>query len=299
MTGNVGPLRVHAPDGSLLEGDLHEPSAVDGRVKGTVLALHAMMVDRRSMDRPEGRGLATTLAEAGWRVLRADFRGRGADGRPSRRRDWRYEDLVLQDVPTWLRVARSLGPGPVVVVGHSLGGHVTAASVAAGVARPDALAMLAANVWMPQLEPDPARRVRKRLVVDGFSGLATVLGRVPARALRVGPADEARGYARDLAVPMRTGRWGTRDGAQDWWSDWRRADVPVAAWVAAGDRLLAHEDGAGAFARQGGAKVFRVGDGGCGVDGRPDHMGLVTDPASEPAWRHVEAWMSGCTRPGA
>jgi len=46
-----------------------------------------MMVDRRSMDRPGGTGLASVLAAQGWRVVRADFRGRGVDTPPGRERD--------------------------------------------------------------------------------------------------------------------------------------------------------------------------------------------------------------------
>ena len=36
-----------------------------GRARGVVVAGHAMMANRRTLDRPHGQGLASTLAAAG------------------------------------------------------------------------------------------------------------------------------------------------------------------------------------------------------------------------------------------
>lgn len=282
---------ARTPDGVSLGWRRRDPV---GPARGTVLALHAMMVDSRTLDRPDRPCVAATLQGAGWRVLSADFRGRGLSPVP-RGADWSYADLVLRDVPTLLRAARATGPGPVVVVGHSLGGHVTAASLASGVAQADALALVAANVWLGALEPSLPRRLRKAATLRAFDGVARVAGGMPARRLGIGPVDEARGYATDLAATMRRGWWGTRDGRIDWWRGLAGVDTPVSAWIATGDRLLAHLDGAAAFAAQAGGEAVVVGQGGAGVDGDPDHMGIVTDPACAPAWSRLAAWLNAVT----
>ena len=61
-------------DGHQLVADLHLP---EGSPKGLALLGHAMMVDRRTMDRPKGHGLASVLVSRGFAVLNVDFRGHG------------------------------------------------------------------------------------------------------------------------------------------------------------------------------------------------------------------------------
>ena len=77
-------MKVDAADGWSL--DVSRIAAK--RPIGAALLLPAMMVDRRTMDRPPGRGLGSTLAAAGWDVYLGDFRGHGRSGprMPSRRR---------------------------------------------------------------------------------------------------------------------------------------------------------------------------------------------------------------------
>lgn len=286
MKRNSDPLEVVTPDGVRLGGRIWRPEGL--RARGTVVALHAMMVDHRSLDRPTGAGFASHLALDGWRVVAGDFRGRSGEG-PG---DWTYADLVYRDVPTWVARARREGGGPVFVVGHSLGGHITAAALASGVVKLDGLLLVAANVWLPQAEPALWRRGLKRAVVEGFAGLAAGVGRFPARGLGIGPCDESRSYARDLARPMRAGDWSGGRQRVDWWWRWGQVGAPVSAWLASGDRWLAERRGASAFASPAGAEVHVVGGGGAGVEENPGHMEILTDPRSAPAWSAMSAWMA-------
>ena len=124
-------LCIRAADGWALNIEVIQEV---GPLKGLAVLGHAMMVDRRSMDRPRGAGLASTLAQAGWRVYLIDVRGHGASSPPaSCQWPWTYDDIVRFDLPACVEAARNDRPGyPVVLVGHSLCGHCSIAAAGTG-----------------------------------------------------------------------------------------------------------------------------------------------------------------------
>lgn len=85
-------------------------------------------------------------ADAGWHVSAADWRGQGASGRMT------ADPLVghITDFSIWIADLGALWrdwvnttPGPHVLVGHSMGGHLVLRGVADGAASPDALVLSA------------------------------------------------------------------------------------------------------------------------------------------------------------
>ncbi len=280
MTGRT----VRARDGIELAVAITRP---EGRPVARAVLLHAMMVDARSLDRPRGRGLATALAAAGIEAWRADFRGHGGSPCPT----WTYDDLVRLDVPALVAAARAEG-GPVVVVGHSLGGHVAAAAVAEGL-EVDALVLLAVNVWRPSRTPSRRARLLQGLVMRSFEATARGVGRFPSRRLGVGTADEAAPYVRDLTRFWRRDVWGSRDGV-DWGAALAARRLPVLTVAGAGDRWMCPPEGARRFADVFppgcvDAWVERAGERGCPWD--PDHVGLACDERSRPVWDRVAGWI--------
>ncbi len=279
-----------------LHGD-HHPAATGPRA--VILLLHAMMADRRSCDRPAGAGVASELARAGFDVINADFRGRGAAGpRPSEGARWGYDALVREDVPAWVGVAREVaarrGGAPVVVMGHSLGGHVSLASLAGGHTSVDAWVGLAANIWLRSLEPSRRYRLIKLGSIGLFAAVAAAHGHLPARRLRLGSADEAMPYAADLFRFVATDRWRSADGHEDWMQLAQRLTLPRLSLLATGDHLLGREAGARPWAQAAGAtpaEVWRVGGGERGVAAHPGHMELVTDPAHRGWIPEVARWL--------
>lgn len=271
-----------AADGTALGADR---LAAVGPRRGAALLLHAMMVDRHSY-RGE-RGLPGVLAAAGFDVVVADLRGRG--GSPAE--TCTYEDFVRRDIPALLAATRALGDGPIALVGHSLGGHAGIAAAVEG-ALADAYVLLAANVWLPSLEPSRSRRLRKAASMAAFLTLARAAGRFPSRAVRMGPVDEARPYVEDLVRFWRDDRWVSRDGA-DWLAGMAGVRRPVLSVLGAGDGLLGHPDGATAWARHLPDVDVRVVGRATGLPFDPDHMPLVTDPRSAPAWTEAVGWLRG------
>ena len=259
-----------------------------GPARGSVLLLHAMMVDARSLDRPPGAGLASTLAGAGFHVHRADFRGRGMSRGPE---DWTYDDLVYRDVPALVRAVAERDGWPPFVVGHSLGGHVTAASWGQGRCDLAGLVGIAANVWMPSLEPSRRRRWAKGAGMAAARVSLRMFGGLAAKRIGMGPVDEAPGYGRDIVRYWRSDRWTDRAGV-DWLAGLSTVDGPMLAVVSDGDALLAHPVGAIRWARHiRDCTVWRVADGAHGMLSPPGHMGLAIDPVSTGLWKDIAAWM--------
>lgn len=268
-----------------------------GLRRGAALLLHAMMVDRRTMDRPRGAGLASTLVKAGFDVHVADLRGHGGSGPTAREGGrWTYDDLVLRDVPALVGAVRDRDGGPLWVVGHSLGGHVALATAGVGAhtLAPDGHVLLGANIWMPSLEGSRRRRMAKGAMIRMFRAATNRVGRFPARALRVGPVDEAAPYVWDLCRAWLHDRWGSADGRHDYLSCLSYVDGPVLAVVGQGDRLLGHAEGVRAFVEQigpGRADFWLARPGTFGLSHAPSHMGLVADVRCAPLWDEIARYM--------
>lgn len=114
-------------DGVALSGHVWRPSG--GKRGGTVIVNPATGVPARYYHR-----YAAFLAEAGFQVLTYDYRGIGAS-RPASLRGcgFRWRDWGEQDFDAALRhVEAQDWPGPVQVVGHSIGGFLPGLSPRAG-----------------------------------------------------------------------------------------------------------------------------------------------------------------------
>ncbi len=264
---------------------------------GAVLLTHAMMVDRRTFHRG-GQGLAPFLAEQGWRVFTADFRGRSGSGRsPRDGGEWTYDDIIFHDLPALVTAVRArIGALRLVFGGHSLGGHtgLAAAGLKLFDVPPEAFVLLSSNIWRPSLEPNPFRRLRKGALFWFFHQIAKPLGYFPSRTVRMGPCDEAGPYVADLRRTWSEDRWGSRDGRVDYTAGLADLDVPILSVIGEGDRLMAHPVGAKRWFDAVGsarAEFWLAGRGRFGLSFDPNHMTLVTSADAKPLWAEIERWM--------
>ena len=225
-------LELRTSDGVRLRATLREPA---GEPRGTMVLAHAAFARRTEWERPRGRGLAGLFVRRGYRTIALDFRGHGDSGTEGTGGDG-YDAYVRYDLPTVVACARDRG-GSIVVVGHSLGGHVALASQGLGLLGADAIVAVAANVWHPTFEPSLARLLLKRATAATMTRLTSLLGKFPARALGVG-SDDARLSA--MSAFLRTpadGSWRSDDGRDDYLAALTRVDIPVCALLSDGDRL--------------------------------------------------------------
>jgi predicted alpha/beta hydrolase len=290
-------LRTTTPDGVSLALEYHAPP--DGApVRGVVWLGHAILANRRSLDRPRGAGLASEIARAGMHTYNVDLRGHGRSPLPAERRgEWVYDELIRHDFPAVTQLLRERHPGlPIAVVGHSLTGHAAAAWIGTrpeGAPPPvDALVTIAANVWIRRFEPSAAMWLKKLALLGVIFGFTAAVGRVPARALRYGSEDLPAAFSRDWRRWSLTDRWDSRDGV-DYLAGLARVPVPVLAILGGGDALLCHPMCGELFHRRlTGAPVEIEVVGAADVGYEPGHMELVTDARSRPLWKRIAGWLA-------
>ncbi|MFT3663635.1 lysophospholipase [Piscinibacter sp.] len=102
-----------------------------GAARGTVLLVHGLGEHAGRYEH-----LAARLAAQGWRVVGYDQRGHGAS--PGARGALPDGEALLRDLAAVIDAVRAERPGPLVLLGHSMGGLVAARFVAEGLRTPAA-----------------------------------------------------------------------------------------------------------------------------------------------------------------
>jgi predicted alpha/beta hydrolase len=290
---------IATDDGWKLVADVHEP-----RTPHAVAVLsHAMMVDRRTMDRPAGGGLASALAARGIVAINADLRGHGASGPTAREGGrWTYDDVIARDLPALVAHARARYPSlPVVSVGHSLGAN--ASLLAAGLfpeRAPDAIVALAPNLWAPRFEPSVRKRVAKGAALLLWAGVTAPRGYYDSRAFRMGSAPEPWSYVRQFLDFYFTNAPRSADRAYDYVEALHRITAPVFAVSSDGDTLFARPPAVSRFLGEiSRAHVTHRVITAAEIDPPPDHMQIVTLASSRIVWREAADFIDAQRRGSA
>lgn len=270
-------LEIRTEDGVALRAIVDDPP--EGiELRGTCVMAHAMFARKSEFGRRERAGLAQAYAAQGWRTIAFDFRGHGESTLPKNAAEWGYDDLVRLDLPAVVGCARARSEDkPVVVVGHSLGGHVALAAQGTGKMSADGILAIASNLWIRELETSRLRWAAKLALGRGMLEAVTRVGSLPARRLRIGSDDASGRFVRDVLRFMGAGSWRSADGADDYFASLARVVVPVCAVASDGDVLTCHPASAEAFVRRcaGPLELFRVTRSDDGSRA-PGHMEMVT-----------------------
>ena len=184
---------ITTPDGCRLhldDGDAAAAAPPDG-ARGAVLIVHGLGEHGGRYD-----GLAAQLRRGGWAVQRYDQRGHGRSGGP--RGGLPAGSSLLADlglVLAWLQASRAGRgqSGPLVLLGHSMGGLVAGRYVAEGLQpRPAPWWQPVQTLVMSSPALDPGMNGAQRLLLE-------LLGRL-APDLAVGNGLDPRWISRDPAV---------------------------------------------------------------------------------------------------
>jgi predicted alpha/beta hydrolase len=253
--------------------------AATGKRRGVIVCLHAMMTDGRYFGATRDGSFAHELAAGGFDVLVPDFRGHGKSELRAGRDDWSFDDLVELDLPA-IVAAADCAPSELVLLGHSLGGLVTAAALGIGAIPSPRLVLLAATtVWLGET-------AKRRALMSLYRGITAVVGKAPIRTLRIGSADEAATYMKQLTGWSRAGKWTNLRGA-DYAAGLANVETPVLPFVGAGDWMCTPTDARGFVKKLPNAAPVRVVGVQHGDALDPDHFALFTKPEMRPLWRDL------------
>jgi pimeloyl-ACP methyl ester carboxylesterase len=106
--------------------------------------------------------LLPPLTEAGFRVVAVDGRGQHESGGPRDEAAYAQAELAADVLAQTTALTEAYGPGPLHVLGHSLGGHVVRAAAITG--RPDWTSLTLMSSGAGQVAPDQQARIQ--LLVD-------------------------------------------------------------------------------------------------------------------------------------
>lgn len=290
-------LEVRTADGASLRAIVVDPP--EGvLLRGTCVMAHAMAARKSEFGRRDRPGLAQAYAQQGWRAVAFDFRGHGDSTAPQGKEDWGYDDLVRFDMPAVVECARARSEErPVVVVGHSMGGHVALAAQGTRRMVADGLVVIACNLWLRQLETSRLRWAAKlatgRLMAESIARV----GRLPTRRLRLGSDDVSARFLADVLRFLERDRWTSDDGKDDYLASLGEVLAPVSSVASDGDLLICHPASAELFARRCRGpldlvRVARSDDGGRA----PGHMSLVTTSRARIPLRRALSWVEANLR---
>lgn len=220
-------LRVHSSDGA--ETDATVFTIADARAP-VVLIVPAMGVPARFYV-----PLAESLVRRGLHAVTVDLRGIGSSNRrASRRTDFGYAEMVESDLPAAVTVVRARFPhSPLWLLGHSLGGQLSALYLARNPDAAQGLLLVASasihyKTW-------PANGRWGLLAFSQFFALiASVLGYLPGKRLGFGGL-EAKTVIHDWARLGRRGVFAPSGSSFDYEAALRALARPVLGLSLAGD----------------------------------------------------------------
>jgi oxygen-independent coproporphyrinogen-3 oxidase len=272
---------VRASDGVSLALHRLDPAAATGRPP--VLLAHGAFTSHRVWLRggKSNTGLAPFLLERGHDVWLGDWRHHGASEREPRAFHWHFEDVIQRDAAAFLsEVRRETGSSSCTWIGHSVGGTIGMAVLARDPA-------LGPSVIVTLGTPGPVMSPSRRAFALTTIGICRVMGRFPARLLRLGSEDEPALVLSEWMSWNLHGAWIGQDGF-DYLAALKRDHTPWLSIAGLGDTIFAPAKACRALVEQvrGDARDFAV------VGPGLTHRGLLLDSrADEECWPRLARWV--------
>jgi len=173
--------------------------------------------------------LALAGVEQGWHVITADLRGIGHSSvRASRHTQFGYRDLVRYDWPAFVSAARERFPtNPILLLGHSLGGQLSALYASANPDKIEGLILVASgSVWYRGW--GFPRNIGIIISSQFIRAVAEILGYFPGKRLGFA-GTESKQLIRDWAGTALSGRYDSLGNSVNYETLLSEVRIPVLA----------------------------------------------------------------------
>jgi predicted alpha/beta hydrolase len=227
----VEKLRVRAEDGAESEATLFVQERGQP-TQAVIVCTPAMGVPARFYE-----SLGQALAERGLCAVTSELRGIGSSSvRVQRGVDFGYHELALRDLPAVVSAVRGVYPeAPIFVLGHSLGGQVSALYASAHAELVKGLILVASGSPYFRNWPFPGN-LGVLMGSQMMRGISSVLGYYPGRRFGFG-GTEARRLIREWSSFAARGRLQVHQSPHDVESRLREFSRPLLAISFDDDRL--------------------------------------------------------------
>ena len=250
-----------------------------------VLMLHGAIENGRIFYSRSGRGLGCYLADHGFMVYCADFAGRGlSKPHVSQGFSQSQQQMITRDIPALVEHIYQLHQQPVILVAHSWGGVLTAASLARF---PQIAAKVAAKVCFGSKRVISVQGFERKVKIDLIWNtlapwLSKKYGYFPARKWRFGADDEPEQFLQDTIHWIKGGAFTDLSDQFDYaGSSKTTVWPPVWHFAAQNDRLLGHPQDVQAFIAETAPQArFTLLGKANGYKQDYDHISMLTHPAA-------------------
>lgn len=210
-----------------------------------VLMLHGTVENGKIFYTDSGKGLACFLAEQGFNVFVADFRGRGKSvPNVAERNDHGQLESIQRDIPAFLKFVFAKTNQPAHLVCHSWGGVLLASCLAR---YPENLDYVRSKICFGTKRTISVKSVEKWFKLDLFwhwlaPKLSKKTGYFDAVSKKLGADNETRISVQDISAWVKQGQW--RDRIDDF--DYQQAAQSITwppTWHITGvnDKLMGHQ----------------------------------------------------------
>jgi len=229
--------------------------------------------------------------EHGWISITADLRGNGQSSvRPSRQTDFGYHEMVTYDLPAYVSaVKREFPENPFFILGHSLGGQLSALCLSLNPEGVMGLILVTScSVFFRGW--DFPHNIGVLLGTQVIRLLAEIFGYFPGRKIGFGGV-EARQVMRDWANEALTGRYSIANSHHDFETLLGQITIPVLAINFENDFLAPKKAADYLLRKMANAQLtqWNLTEGDLGPD-RASHFQWVRNP--EPLAAKIDEWMS-------
>ena len=183
--------------------------------------------------------MAEVLVKGGQSVLLCDLRGQGSSNRKAPKAKFGYHQMLTLDLPAYIARAKSLSPkAKIVVLGHSLGGHLGLLYAAQNPEAVQALALIASGSVYYKAYRFP-QSLKIWIGTQSSVLLSAVFGYFPGHKIGFG-GKQPKQIMRDWARQGRTGRFVPKGSDFNYEAALENLSLPIFALYIEGDNFAPH-----------------------------------------------------------